>query len=1159
MRVLTHAAIFAVLVSGLAVAPATAEPRTAAAQDKSTTVTLVTGDKVTVTRRGPSWDVRVQPAVRFGAQQGFLRHAGPSGVTVIPMSVAPLVRSGQLDRALFDVTKLIELGYDDARTPDIPLLVESRSDQARSGVAALGRVTRDLPAAGMTALMTPKRDAAKVFDTAKNHKIWLNGKAFPTLDQSVPQVGAPAAWQAGHTGAGATIAVLDTGYDKGHPDLAGIVKGEKDFTGDGIQDTIGHGTHVASTAAGRGTASGGKYTGVAKGANLLIGKVCGSFGCPFDAILDGMQWAADNGAKVVNMSLGGGQSDGTDPMETAVNRISAEKGTLFVIAAGNNSGAKVSSPAAADAALAVGSVNKQDKLSPFSSPGPRYKDYAVKPDIAAPGESIVAARAKGTLGNVAVDEFHAKISGTSMATPHVAGAAAIVAAQHPDWTGQQIKTALMGSAHPVANATIYQQGVGRLDVARAVGQSVTATTGSLSLGYIKWPQPGTVLSKPLTYRNFGAAPVTLALSVTDTAFKLSVAEVTVPAGGEATVTVSFDGPQATPASYGGLVVAKSGSTEVRTAVGATKEPESYDFTARSIDRDGGVNGSGVVMVQSLDNPDITFFPLSPGDTARVPAGRYAVISHVLTPLPSGFSVTQVSKPEIRVKADTTVELDARPGVRVSTSIDRADAGRYGSASGQLVKVGEAVAGGVGGGDDLYAVPTAGEYDHFMYFDSASFEQPLVRLTVTKPEQFEPSVDWVPGSPKITGNRELSTVDVVRARPEDLAQRDVRGKVAVFTIAVGEELEFIPRLKALRSAGAAAAFFYFTDSNGAALPEPPPLPTLYPLDDQGPRLAKLGTATVQIAGIAVSPYHYELSYPSLGAIPANLTHQAKTKDLAEVRANYRAAGREADVFADPFANDFPLAGAGGAPIPLPTSRTEYYTPDTVAWQQVSYIDRRYLNLGERKVHRRGPVSTSDWYKAVLGPGQAKLTRTNATLTAELPLFTDAAQHAGPTFADRGDTVLYADGKEIGRSGEPGFGEFTLGAGQARYRLSTEATRDNPAWLASTKVTADWEFGSASAGPLPSITFDPKVDNHNAARAGTYAAIPVRPGKGGVVGSVDFSTDDGTTWRKAPLVRAHDQWWAVVWNPSDGFVSLRGQASYPDGNTVSQTIIRAYRVK
>ncbi|ONI77719.1 hypothetical protein ALI144C_30160 [Actinosynnema sp. ALI-1.44] len=1104
--------------------------------------------------------MRIRPAARLGAPDSFLHHAGADGVTVIPASVAPLVRSGQLDRALFDVTSLIRLGYDDEHTPDIPLLVESGSDQARSSLAALGKVTRDLPAVKMTAVSTPKRDAAKVFQTAKNHKIWLNGKAFPTLDQSVPQVGAPGAWQQGHTGAGATIAVLDTGYDKGHPDLAGIVKSEKDFTGEGIQDVVGHGTHVAATAAGRGTASGGKYTGVAKGANLVIGKVCVTFGCPFDAILDGMQWAADSGAKVVNMSLGGGPGDGTDPIETAVNRISAEKGTLFVIAAGNGGSSKVSSPAAADAALAVGSVNKQDVRSPFSSQGPRSKDYAVKPDIAAPGEDIVAARAKGTLDDVAVDEFHAKISGTSMATPHVAGAAAIVAAQHPDWTGQQIKTALMGSAHPVANATIYHQGNGRLDVNRAVSQTVTTTVGNLSLGYIKWPNPGTVLSKPLTYKNFGTAPITLSLSASDAAFKLSAAEVTVPAGGEATVTVSFDGPQAAPASYGGLVLAKGGTTEVRTAVGATKEPESYDLTLRSVDRDGGVNGPSLIVVQNLDKPEVYFVPVFGGDTIRVPAGRYAVMSFILTPTVPVGSTTQIAKPELVVKSDTTVELDARPGVRVSTSIDQPDAQLHRTLSGQMIKVGDAMAGGFGPGDNLYAVPTTGKFDHFMYFDSASYEQPLIKLTVTKPEQFQPVVDWVPDSPRITDTRELATVDVVRARPEDLAQRDVRGKIAVFTIGAGEEQEFIPRLKALHSAGATAAFFYFTDSNGVALAEAPALPTMYAVDDSGPRLAKLGTATVKVEGIAASPYHYKLTFPSHGAIPANLTHQARIRDLAEIRATYRAVGPQANVYANPSANGFPLVGPGGAPIPLPTSRVERYTPETVSWQHSSRIDRQYINTSDEKVYPRGSKSTADWYKAVLGPGRAQLTRTGAKLTADLPLFTDAGQHTGRAGGtDKGTTVLYANGKEIGRSGRPGSGEFTVGNDPAKYRLITEATRENPAWQLSTKVTAEWDLPHVRTGPLPTITLDPKVDSTNTTKGGTYTAIPLQPGKGGTVQAVDVSTDDGTTWHKAPLVQAHNQWWAVVWNPSNGFVSLRAQASYPDGSAVAQTVIRAYRVK
>ncbi|MFE2094582.1 S8 family serine peptidase [Streptomyces sp. NPDC059460] len=95
-----------------------------------------------------------------------------------------------------------------------------------------------------------------------------------TLDQSVPQIGAPEAWAAGYDGTGTKVAVLDTGIDPDHPDVAGRVKKTQNFTDDpDAVDHHGHGTHVASTIAGSGAASGGKYKGVAPGADLYIGKV----------------------------------------------------------------------------------------------------------------------------------------------------------------------------------------------------------------------------------------------------------------------------------------------------------------------------------------------------------------------------------------------------------------------------------------------------------------------------------------------------------------------------------------------------------------------------------------------------------------------------------------------------------------------------------------------------------------------------------------------------------------------------------------------------------------------------------------------------------------------------------------------------------------------
>src|SRR5206468_2123352 len=136
--------------------------------------------------------------------------------------------------------------------------------------------------------------------------------------------------------------------DATHADLAGRVTSAVDFSGSGnTVDHFGHGTHVASIAVGR--------KGVAPGAQLLVGKVLDDTGNGYESgIIEGMQWAADSGARVINMSLGGDATDGTDPMSEAVNDLSASSGALFVIASGNEGGDyTVGTPGAATSALTV--------------------------------------------------------------------------------------------------------------------------------------------------------------------------------------------------------------------------------------------------------------------------------------------------------------------------------------------------------------------------------------------------------------------------------------------------------------------------------------------------------------------------------------------------------------------------------------------------------------------------------------------------------------------------------------------------------------------------------------------------------------------------------------------------------------------------------------
>ncbi|MFD4668816.1 S8 family serine peptidase [Lentzea sp. NPDC058450] len=1183
IRGFIHAAVFAVAAGGVAVLPAAAhQPATTGPAEEPRTVTLITGDKVTVTRKDGSWDATVQPAARIGPVR-FLKSVSAQGVTVIPSVAEPLIRAGRLDRALFDVTGLIELGYDDTHTPDIPLLVES------PGAQALGRITRELPSVRLSAVATPKTKAAELFDKAGTGKIWLNGKARPSLDVSVPQVGAPAAWQAGHTGAGATVAVLDTGYAPGHPDLAGVVKGEKDFTGEGIVDNVGHGTHVASTVAGRGA----RYTGVAKGADLLIGKVCQTSGCPFDAILAGMQWAADSGAKVVNMSLGGGPGDGvSDPLERAVNRLSAEKGTLFVVAAGNyGRRVPVASPASADAALAVASVTKQDGYSTFSQPGPRFKDHAVKPDIAAPGEDVVAARAAGTLADHAVDEHHARLTGTSMATPHVAGAAAILAAQHPEWTGGQIKAALMGSATPI-DATIHQQGAGRVDVGRASRQTITPGEGSLSLGFVRWPHDQPALTKRLTYRNTGSAPVPLWLSTDVPAFRTNVDRLVVPAGGEASVTVTFDHAAAQIGDHGGRLFAKNdaGDTVVQTPVGAYKEPESYDLTTKLLDQNGAAPADGLlasVMWVALGTGQDDFDLMGNNSTVRLPAGRYAVLGTIQTAVPGNPlpTSTRVADPEVDLREDTTVTLDARNGRKVTAQADEKDARPISWTNGMVVDTGARGVGYYSMSDfNDYAAPTTKHTKEFRYFDRMKLERPQVRLTVDRPESFEIPVEWIFGSPRTTDTRALSVVDVGHATPAEIAAADLKGKLAVFTLNGAEGLEFSPRVRAIAEAGANAALFHFSGSPVRVL-EAPPLPLTATFSPDGARLAKLPNASVTLTGLPPSPYRYELVFPSYGDVPANVTYRPRNGDLATVKATYRAPA-DSTGYTSMFATDgkYELEGAlESTPTPLPRERTEYYSP--VTWTNAASVSAGGVSQNYEAAQRTfkpGDKATVHWGKAVIGPNVSGTVgffspephlayRTGDRINARLPLFSDSAGHSGfPGFGDTGDTVLHADGREIARSGQPGSGQFTVPAGAATYRLTAEASRNDPGWPLSTKVSAEWGFRSGhttAATPLPllSIGFDPELDLTNHAPGNALFPVPLRvdrqpgaPGGRAEPKQVEVSRDDGRTWRRVPVLRVNGTWSALVPNPASGFVSLRATAADQDGNTVTQTVIRAYRV-
>ena len=267
-----------------------------------------------------------------------------------------------------------------------------------------------------------------------------------------------------------------------------------------------------------------------------------------------MEWAAGEvGADIVNMSLSADPTAyGGALVAQAVEDLTATYGTLFVVAAGNNGcDACVQTPGIAPSALTVGAVDRTDQLADFSSRGPAPVTHALKPDLTAPGVGIVAARAaEGRLGG---EGPYLELSGTSMATPHVAGAAALLAQARPDLTAAELKGALMSTAAPTPGLTVYEQGAGRVDVGRLMASPVLAVPGSLDFGVVERTDDAPAARLTVTYRNVSDEPVTLDLAAQlgENGAELVTVEparLTIPAGGTGSARVSLDSRRASWAS-----------------------------------------------------------------------------------------------------------------------------------------------------------------------------------------------------------------------------------------------------------------------------------------------------------------------------------------------------------------------------------------------------------------------------------------------------------------------------------------------------------------------------------------------------------------------------------------------------------------------------------
>lgn len=1207
-------------------------------------VTLITGDVVRVITGAEGREaIALEPGPDGRVPQASIRRSDRQ-VFVVPRVAMPLLAAGRLDHDLFDVKRLIADRRDDARSAALPLLVDygrgvAAGNRAQAAKIPHARKVRTLEGLGAAAFAARKTDARAVWRALTAdpdatgaptalaggaRRIDLDGRVHTLADPWLEQIGAPAAWAAGFDGTGTTVAVLDTGYDPTHPDLAGQVAESANFsTNPTVVDGNGHGTHTATTLAGTGAASGGTHGGVAPGVQLLIGKVLDDSGFGEDsAVLAGMEWAVEQGADVVSMSLGGDASDGGDPLSQAIDELSASSDTLFVVAAGNAGSLEttITSPGAADAALTVGAVDGTDQMAWFSSRGPRLGDGAVKPDVVAPGVDIVAGRAAGTGIGSPVDDLYTALSGTSMATPQVAGLAAILKQAHPGWDGERLKAVIAGSTDPIPFAGAFDAGSGRIDAARAIVATVVAPT-SVNLGFFPWPHAEADPSATtLTYRNLDDEPITLDLSLAaqdgdgpaPDGVALSDDSITVPADGTATVDLLLDPSVAGTGSFSGVVTAQEdgGSQRLRTAFGFALESEHYDLTVRVVPRpdtqrtahdiavQGAVDGSFVNRtVTGAGQEEVTF---------RVVPGIYgaADLSFALAD-DGGVDGVLAWTPRVHVTADTVVTLDGADARLFDYAVERPVLN-----DGQVMTVswidddgftGFGLAGGV---DRLYVTPSqatgAGQATGALNW---VLSQPDAELTAGSTVVPLRAVAAAGQSPWAVRHQAIDGAYPV-ANGGDAAAPLTRNALGAVVVLRGHCGDLTAAVDALADAGAVAVVATQADGASCAgtVDQPAPIPTFQARPFQ--LVPVLDAGAGRIVSHRSPSYVYDLAAGWDGSIPDGATLDGRQAAVGTLVEQYDTLGGSSD--ADGLRLDDVmigwLPGRDSAPFGLvrparvPGSVTHYVSP-AAAWErlvQVSDADgiaravltapRIPIPAGKTVRDRwfHGPISSRVSPRLTALGIDAQPNRQGDTLNLYQPEFVDDAGHyGGDLYSDEFDGRVYLDGDLLWQADSPLWLWGDVPAERHDYRVVFSTTRANAFWRRSTPTRTAWTFSSRQTDglailPLIGIDYDAALSATNTAAAGRYAfglrfAVP----KGATPSAlrrvrVDVSWNGGRTWRDAtvtgcdrgdPAARenASAACRVSIVNKAGRSASLRVVAIDAAGRTVRQTIVDAWRVR
>ncbi len=376
------------------------------------------------------------------------------------------------------------------------------------------------------------------------------------------------------SGNGVVVAVIDTGIDGTHPALAGKVLGGYDFVNNDHDpmDDHGHGTHVAGIIA----AQSDEVTGVAPGVHLLAYKVLNAEGRgTTSGVIAAIERALDpNGdgntsdhADIANLSLGDrGRPD--DPLSRAVDNAVAA-GMIVCVAAGNDETFhRIGSPAGAAKAITVGASTTEEGqpvVAYFTSRGPATGNGAIKPDLLAPGRDIYS---------TGLQHGYITRSGTSMATPYVSGLAALLLEEHPAWTPDRIKAALVSTASAVADEEVMTQGTGIADLSRARTNTLVPAPVQVNFGLDGTMATVWSSTRHFTLHNDGAAPRTVHATIEGATPAMTVvvapAEATLLPGQttDFEVTIHVDHttlgkPRTRSFSFGGTLALTSNGENVR--------------------------------------------------------------------------------------------------------------------------------------------------------------------------------------------------------------------------------------------------------------------------------------------------------------------------------------------------------------------------------------------------------------------------------------------------------------------------------------------------------------------------------------------------------------------------------------------------------------------